>query len=298
VGNGSSPCDVAGLPNGVLFGVDPLLGPLANNGGLSKTHALLLDQDGSNPAIDAGNPDGCTNHLGNLLTVDQTGFDRHVGGRCDIGAFEWRPGQPSAALLASFDESHRLSFTGSLGGYRTAGGVLDVEGGGPIYWKLEDSGTGQASFVTGLEVSQVTSSTPGFGADQVASVTLVNVDSNGFHQSLLLKVQDNAQGRGDWRRGAIAVFYRATEHKMGIESYVPGRGWHTLATFPMTLRDGDQLGARALADGRVEAYLNGQFVGEASAGSFFAGKGGRIGLWFIVAADALLDDFGGGTVAP
>jgi hypothetical protein len=252
------------------------------------------------PAIDAGNPAGCTDHLGNLLTVDQTGFPRPYpqGGRCDIGAFEWRPGQPSAALLASFDESHRLSFTGSLGGYRTAGGVLDVEGGGPIYWQFGDTGTSQASLVTGLGVDPVAPAATGFGADQVASVTLTKVDPAGQHQSLLLKVQDNALGQPNWRRGAIAVFYRATEGKIGIETHVPGQGWHTLATFDAVLGYGDQLGGQALADGTVRAYVNGQWIGEANAGSFFAGKGGRIGLWFIVAADAMLDDFGGGTVAP
>ncbi len=70
------------------------------------------------------------------------------------------------------------------------------------------------------------------------------------------------------------------------------------ASFPKTLRDGDQLAARTLANGTVEAYVNGRFVGQAIAGRFFDNKGGRIGLWFIVAADALLDDFGGGTIVP
>jgi hypothetical protein len=48
------------------------------------THALLP----SSPAIDAGNPAGCKDQNGNLLTTDQRGIARPQGGRCDIGAFE------------------------------------------------------------------------------------------------------------------------------------------------------------------------------------------------------------------
>jgi uncharacterized delta-60 repeat protein len=64
---------------GSLFGQDPLLGALGDNGGLSRTHAL---QPGS-PAINAGsNPFG--------LTTDQrgTGFPRVSGVSTDMGAYE------------------------------------------------------------------------------------------------------------------------------------------------------------------------------------------------------------------
>ncbi|HAT75890.1 MAG TPA: hypothetical protein DCS19_03365 [Flavobacterium sp.] len=54
--------------------VDPLLSPLADNGGLTQTMALQL----GSPAINAGN--GCT-------TTDQRGATRV--GICDIGAFEY-----------------------------------------------------------------------------------------------------------------------------------------------------------------------------------------------------------------
>jgi hypothetical protein len=43
------------------------------------------------PAIDAGNPSGCRDSQGNLLTTDQRGYSRHdqedTGG-CDMGAYE------------------------------------------------------------------------------------------------------------------------------------------------------------------------------------------------------------------
>ena len=70
---------------GDLTGVDPLLGPLQDNGGSSFTHALLP----GSPAIDAGNPAGCTDQNGNLLTTDQRGTVRPQGANCDIGAYEF-----------------------------------------------------------------------------------------------------------------------------------------------------------------------------------------------------------------
>jgi hypothetical protein len=62
---------------------NPNLGPLQNNGGPTQTHALLS----GSPAIDAGNPGGCWDEFGALLTTDQRGFNRPALG-CDIGAFE------------------------------------------------------------------------------------------------------------------------------------------------------------------------------------------------------------------
>lgn len=61
-----------------LIGVDAKLGPLANNGGTTKTHALLADS----PAIDAAaEPE---------LQFDQRGegFPRKIGAAADMGAFE------------------------------------------------------------------------------------------------------------------------------------------------------------------------------------------------------------------
>jgi hypothetical protein len=70
-----------------LLGLDPRLGPLADNGGPTKTHALLA----GSPAIDHGsNPAG--------LAFDQrgAGFPRAAGAGVDIGAFELQPNPPPA----------------------------------------------------------------------------------------------------------------------------------------------------------------------------------------------------------
>ena len=63
---------------GDLQNADPLLGLLADNGGLTQTHALLA----GSPAIDAGSPD-CP-----PPATDQRGVARPQGAACDIGAFE------------------------------------------------------------------------------------------------------------------------------------------------------------------------------------------------------------------
>jgi hypothetical protein len=65
-----------------LIGVDPLLGPLADNGGPTLTHALLP----GSPAIDAGNP-----AIPNPPPTDQRGFARIYGPAIDMGSFEAQP---------------------------------------------------------------------------------------------------------------------------------------------------------------------------------------------------------------
>lgn len=64
------------------LGGDPGLGPLADNGGPTLTHALLAGSQN----LDAGDPSGCKDELGHPLHLDQRGSERL--GSCDRGAFE------------------------------------------------------------------------------------------------------------------------------------------------------------------------------------------------------------------
>ena len=70
--------------NGTISVGGALLGPLKDNGGPTRTHALGLGSIGYN----AGNPAGCINELGFLLETDQRGEPRPFGAACDLGAFE------------------------------------------------------------------------------------------------------------------------------------------------------------------------------------------------------------------
>ena len=68
-----------------LVGVDAKLEPLEAVGAALPTHAPLFES----PALNSGNPAGCTDQSGNSLTTDQRGAPRF--GRCDIGAHELQP---------------------------------------------------------------------------------------------------------------------------------------------------------------------------------------------------------------
>jgi hypothetical protein len=71
---------------GDLNNTDPKLGTLGSYGGPTRTIPLLS----GSPAIDAGNPSGCTDDGGRLLKTDQRGEPRpdKDTGRCDMGAYE------------------------------------------------------------------------------------------------------------------------------------------------------------------------------------------------------------------
>jgi len=65
-----------------LIGVDPLPGPLANNGGPTLTHRPLP----GSPVIDAGNP-----AIPSPPATDQRGFPRIFGAAVDLGSVEVLP---------------------------------------------------------------------------------------------------------------------------------------------------------------------------------------------------------------
>jgi len=70
-----------------LFNVDPRLGPLSDNGGPTRTHALLV----GSPAIDQGNSGGLTNDqrgIGFLRVIDLPTGNAPGSDGTDIGAYE------------------------------------------------------------------------------------------------------------------------------------------------------------------------------------------------------------------
>ena len=86
-------CLVGFNPGTNLAGQDPLLAPLALNGGNTPTHAL---REGS-PAIDAGGsaaPDEC-------VPTDQRGVRRPQRAACDLGAYEATPAVRCGGAVAT-----------------------------------------------------------------------------------------------------------------------------------------------------------------------------------------------------
>lgn len=87
--------DVTGVDAGVMHSLDW-------NGGLTRTYALLA----GSPALDGGDPTGCKDTFGNLLTTDQrgAGFPRKIGSACDMGSVE-NPSTPPPASAPTLDVS-------------------------------------------------------------------------------------------------------------------------------------------------------------------------------------------------
>ena len=84
IGEVDSRITVNGTNN--VSSTNPMLGALANNGGPTKTMALLT----GSPAIDAG-PNPVATFTGNEFDQRGAGYARIVGGLVDIGAFELQP---------------------------------------------------------------------------------------------------------------------------------------------------------------------------------------------------------------
>jgi CSLREA domain-containing protein len=117
---------------------NPQLGLLGNNGGPTQTHALLP----GSPAIDAGDP----SFMG-PPNFDQRGFaySRVIGGRIDMGAFEF------GAVSADFDEDGNVDGLDFLAWQRGFGiaapnaakadgdadNDTDVDGADLAFWELQ-----------------------------------------------------------------------------------------------------------------------------------------------------------------
>lgn len=90
--NIESPGDTCRLRNGTTLvdveAAELALGPLADNGGRTRTHAPLP----VSVALDAVRPIACN------ARSDQRGVGRPVGRACDVGAVEWQP--PGTRILA------------------------------------------------------------------------------------------------------------------------------------------------------------------------------------------------------
>jgi hypothetical protein len=150
-------CPSSGI--GDLTTADPLLGPLADNGGPTLTHSLLA----TSPALDAGDTS---------LTVDQRGVTRPQGPADDIGAFEAVPSPNTAPVLDAIGDQS-LAEAGTLDVGVTAsdadGDPLSfVLSGEPSFATLTDHGDGSATL----------SLTPGFDdAGEYPGVTVTVSDS-------------------------------------------------------------------------------------------------------------------------
>ncbi|MFN8461855.1 MAG: choice-of-anchor Q domain-containing protein [Anaerolineales bacterium] len=306
----------------VSISADPLLGSLQDNGGFTQTMALLP----GSPAIDAAD-------VANCPSTDQRGVTRPQGSGCDIGAYEYdgpigptptstptdtatpiptftptstftplpsftpiptatetqtvsptwtstptataSSGFPSSNVLDTFNRANGgvgASWSGSTSGYSIASNRLDVGNGAPMLWNATS-----------------------FGANQEVFVTLTNIDPSGFYQDLILK----SQSATSWESGAIDVSYDAAGKRVIVWTFSNAQGWARRgADIPVTFVNGDQFGVRARSNGIVEIYRNGVLIATRDVSAWtYSASGGYIGVWYQGAANALLDDFGGGSLS-
>jgi hypothetical protein len=110
----------AGSSNNLAFGVNPMIGALANNGGPTQTRALLS----GSPLINAGS----NARVPPELTTDQRGFARIVGSSVDIGAVEREAVAPTVTsaqfTFLTPPQSLRFTFSQNVG---PSLGVSDLE---------------------------------------------------------------------------------------------------------------------------------------------------------------------------
>ncbi len=113
IGDGTGSAGLVDGENGNQVGnfltpILPLLGTLKDNGGPTRTLALLP----GSPAIDAGTNTGAPSD-------DQRGFNRPVNTIVDIGAYEYQPTQTNAVLVSSLNPSivgDSVTFTATVTG--------------------------------------------------------------------------------------------------------------------------------------------------------------------------------------
>ncbi len=183
--------------------------------------------------------------------------------------------------------------TSVLDTFNRANGTIGTNWGG--YSSAFSISSNQLDVIIGGFDTYVFWSNTSFGADQEAYVTFSQVDPAAPEQSLLLKSQSNTS----YGNGVIEVLYDANADVVQVWTFHPTGGWvQRGANIPVIFVNGDQFGARALANGTVEVYKNSVLLATRSiTGWALYASGGYIGLWFADAASALLDNFGGGNVS-
>ena len=141
------------------------------------------------------------------------------------------------------------NWSGNTAGYAIAANELDVGADEDIYWNAAL-----------------------FGTDQEAYVSLTSIDPAAEEIGLVLKAQSSSGSSA----GLINVTYKPVGNFESVQvwTYTGAQGWQQRGSaIPVTFVDGDQLGARATADGQVAVYRNGTMLAirDVTDWPFFAG---------------------------
>jgi hypothetical protein len=134
-----------------------------------------------------------------------------------------------------------------------------------------------------------------FGPNQEVFATLASFAAESREINLVLKAQEVGNPCD-----LIEVMYEPTHSRIGLDFCVNVNSWTNLKKFDVALSPGDQLGARASANGKVVVYRNGQPIATFDTSGFPYQKDGHIGVNALSVPEdpATWDDFGGGNTAP
>jgi hypothetical protein len=125
------------------------------------------------------------------------------------------------------------NWTFDTSSYKITGNQLVATSGGMIFWKAAS-----------------------FGPEQEAYITFVNIDAAATNMDLLLKSQTTSKD------SFLEVGYNPVKKIILVESYTKAQGYLTYGpNIPVTFSNGDQLGVRVSADGKVNTYKNGVSLG-------------------------------------
>ncbi len=236
--------------SGNILNQDPLLAPLANNGGWTLTHAL---QPGS-PAIDAADT--------LPVTGDQRGAPRPGGGDSDIGAFELGAlppedfGDAPPAAESGFAADYPVTLAQDGARHRTDSGAM-----GPLLGERDveidgqPSGAADADDVSGDSADDEDNVTfSALIAGSAASVTVGNIGDDGFLDAWMDFNRD-----GDWEDPGEKIVDAATVAGLTSPSFsfdvpISAPAGTTFARVRVSTR-GDLMPTGIAADGEVADFL-------------------------------------------
>jgi hypothetical protein len=112
-----------------LKGVNPLLGPLQDNGGGTTPHTFTHALGPTSPAIDKISGTGGCNGTGVTTDERSTARPRPTGGNCDIGAYEYIPVTPTLQPATIPSAGGPAIFTGT--GFQI-GTTMSIAGSSPL----------------------------------------------------------------------------------------------------------------------------------------------------------------------
>jgi hypothetical protein len=196
---------------GDMNNTDPMLGPLQNNGGPTATMAI---KPGS-PAIDAGNPSGCTDGRGHLVGTDQRG-DRRPGDPklktgCDMGAYEYQfPNSANNLYVNGINGSDSNACNSATSACKTIGHAISVAASGDRVMVAPATYQENLTIPINLSIIGAAAKTTIIDGGKVApvisvhaSVTLSNLTiQNGYSPS---SVETGGDGGGIFGAGPLLI---------------------------------------------------------------------------------------------